>query len=222
VVTLDSRFDRYRPEPKPNAWREEATEGSGLLYDIGPHLIDQALTLFGKPTKLAALLRTDRNVGKVVDAFDIDLFFPNGRDRSILVRLGTTALAADPAPRFRLHGTSGSYTKFGLDPQEPTLVAGGHVPSLMSNEIWLAEPQSAWGTVVYAKDTKKPTELESHTIPTIPGDYRSFYANVAASILGEAEPEVTARCAIRVARIIELALESNRTGATITVDATGW
>ena len=222
IVTLDSRFDRFRPEPKPNAWREEATEGGGLLYDIGPHLLAQALTLFGKPAKMSANIRHDRNVSKAADAFDLNLFFPSGRDRTILVRLGATVIAADPSPRFRLLGTSGGYTKYGVDPQEPTLVAGGHVPPIESDEIWLAEPQSAWGTVVYAKDTTKPAELERHTIPTIPGDYRAFYENGAASILGEAEPEVTPRCAIRVARIIELAQESNRTGSTVTVDATGW
>jgi predicted dehydrogenase len=221
VVTLDSHFDRYRPEPKAGAWREEA-DGGGLLYDIGPHLIDQALTLFGHPTKLSAVVRSDRNVGKVPDAFDINLFFPGGRDKTILVRLGATALAAEPAPRFRLHGTSGSFTKYGLDPQEPTILSGVKVPSLRSSEPWLPEPESAYGTLTFARDTAKPTELERSVIPTIPGDYRSFYLNVAQSILGEAVPEVSARCAIRVARIIGLAQESGRTGSTVTVDATGW
>jgi predicted dehydrogenase len=221
VVTLDSRFDRYRPEPKTGAWREEQ-DGGGLLYDIGPHLIDQALTLFGRPAKMSAILRSDRNVGKVPDAFDLNLFFPSGRDKTILVRLGATALAADPGPRFKLHGTSGSYTKFGLDPQEPTILGGAVVPSLTSTEPWLPEPESAYGKLIFAPDTTKPNELETSIVPTIPGDYRAFYANVAATLLGEAEPSVTARCAIRVANIIAKAQESSRTGSTITLDATGW
>jgi scyllo-inositol 2-dehydrogenase (NADP+) len=222
IVTLDSRFDRYRPEPKPDAWREEAADGGGLLYDIGPHLIDQALTLFGKPTTMSASIRHDRNVGTSVDAFDLNLIFPTGRDRTILVRLGSTVIAADASPRFRLQGTSGSYTKYGLDPQEPTIVGGAKVPSLDSDVPWLPEAESAYGTLTFAADTLKPDALQVSVVPTIPGDYRAFYANVAASILGEAEPAVTARCAIRVARIIELAQESARTGSTVTVDATGW
>ncbi len=221
VVTLDSRFDRYRPAPKPNAWREEA-DGGGLLYDIGPHLIDQALTLFGRPFKLWASVRSDRNTGKVPDAFDLNLFFHGGRDKTILVRLGATALALDPAPRFRLHGTSGSYTKNGLDPQEPTILAGTLPPRIGSSDAWLPEPESAWGTLTIAPDPTKPTEVEQSKVPTIPGDYRGFYSNVAAAIRGEAEPAVTARCAIRVSHMIELAQESQRTGSTITVDATGW
>jgi len=222
AVTLDSRFDRYRPEPKPGAWREEQDKGGGLLYDIGPHLIDQALTLFGRPFKLWANLRSDRNTGKVPDAFDLYLYFHAGRDKTITVRLGTTALALDPAPRFTLHGTSGSFVKFGLDPQEPTILAGTLPPSLDSDTPWLPEDESRYGTLTICPDPTKPNEVEKSKVPTIPGDYRAFYANVAASIRGEAEPEVSARCAIRVARMIELAQESARTGATVTVDATGW
>ena len=105
VVTLDSRFDRYRPQPKPGAWREEE-EGGGLLFDIGPHLIDQALTLFGRPNRIFANLRNDRDAhSSVPDAFDLDLYFTGPEGRDVLVRLGTTVLATDPGPRYRLEGT---------------------------------------------------------------------------------------------------------------------
>jgi scyllo-inositol 2-dehydrogenase (NADP+) len=221
VVTLESRFDRYRPDPKPGAWREEE-EGGGQLYDIGPHLIDQALTLFGRPSTLTANIRHDRNVGKVPDAFDLTLVFPTGRDRSITVRLGTTVLAAEAGPRYRLNGTSGTYLKYGLDPQEPTILAGTLPPVLGRETPWLPEPAERYGTLTTAPDTSKPTELVRETVPTIPGDYRGFYQNVADSILGTAQPEVTARCAIRVSRMIELAQESQRTGSTVRVDSTGW
>jgi scyllo-inositol 2-dehydrogenase (NADP+) len=221
IITLDSRFDRYRPEPKAGAWREEE-DGGGLLYDIGPHLIDQALTLFGHPTTLTASVRHDRNAGQVPDAIDLSLTFPTGRDRTILVRLGATALAADPAPRYRLHGTGGSFVKNGLDPQEPTILAGAKVPSLESGEAWLPEPEAAWGTLTLAPDPTQPSALTRSQLQTIPGDYRGFYKNVADSIQGIAEPAVTARCAVRVARIIQLAQESQRTGSTVTVDRTGW
>ncbi len=221
IVTLDSRFDRYRPEPKPGAWREEE-EGGGQLYDIGPHLIDQALTLFGHPDTLTASVRQDRNMGKVPDAFDLSLTFPTGRDRTILVQLGTSTLAADPSPRYKLHGTGGSWTKHGLDPQEPTILGGKLPPPQGSPEVWLAEPEDRWGTLTTAPDQRQPNDLVKTQVPTIAGDYRGFYENVAATIQGTADPEVTARCAIRVMRIIELALESQRTGSTVTVDRTGW
>lgn len=223
VVMLESRFDRYRPEPKPNAWREEENAGGGQLYDIGPHLIDQALTLFGRPSTLTANIRTDRNVGKVPDGFDLTLVFDTNRDdRKITVKLGTSVLAADPAPRYRLNGTGGTYVKNGLDPQEPTILAGHLPPRQGAEELWLQEPEDRYGLLTYCPNTQKPNELEKEIIPTLPGDYRGFYQNVADSLLGLAAPEVTARCAVRTARMIDLAYESARIGATVRVDHTGW
>ena len=221
IVTLDSRFDRYRPQPKPNAWREE-DDGGGLLYDIGPHLIDQALVLFGQPTHVQASLRRDRDTGKVPDAFDISLTFTGPQDRNITVRLGTTALALDPAPRFRLNGTRGSFVKYGLDPQEPTLVAGATVPPMGSAQPWLPEAESMWGTRTVAPDPSAPTQVERSQIPTVPGDYRDYYDSVAKAIRGEASAAVTAHDAVRVARIIEFAQESDRTGTTLVVDPRDW
>ena len=221
IVSLDSRFDRYRPLPKPGAWREDE-EAGGLLYDIGPHLIDQALTLFGTPFRLWAKLRTDRDQGSVPDGVDIYLSFHGPEGRDVLVRLGTTSLAAEPAPRYRLHGTGGSYVKYGLDPQEPTLVAGGHVPAVGSAEPWLPEAESMWGTLTVATDPSAPAQMERTQVPTIPGDYRDYYSNVAAAILGEAEPILTPRAAVRTARVIELAIESSRTGCSIDINAANW
>ena len=221
IVSLDTRFDRYRPEPKPGVWREEEA-GGGLLYDIGPHLIDQALVLFGTPFRLWANLRQDRDRGSVPDGVDINLFFHGPEGRDVLVRVGTTSLAADPAPRYRLHGLRGSYVKYGLDPQEPTLVAGAHVPAVGSAEPWLPEPESMWGTLTIAPDPSVPATTERSQLQTIPGDYREYYSNVAAAILGEAEPAVTARAAVRTARVIELAIESSRTGKSIDIEAAGW
>lgn len=223
VVMLESRFDRYRPEPKPNAWREEENAGGGQLYDIGPHLIDQVLTLFGRPSTLFANLRTDRNVGTVPDGFDLILTFPTMREgRNITVKLGTSVLCAEAGPRYRLNGTSGSYVKYGLDPQEPTVIAGKLPPRQGSDEVWLQEPEDRYGVLTFCPNTQKPNELERETIPTLPGDYRGFYQNVADSLLGLAEPAVTARCAVRTARIIDLAYESARVSATVRVDHTGW
>ena len=221
VVTLDSRFDRYRPLPKTGAWREEE-EGGGLLYDIGPHLIDQALTLFGRPARLYANLRMDRDTQSVPDAFDLSLFFDGPQGREILVRLGTTVLAADPGPRYRLECVGGSYVKLGLDPQELAVVGGARVPPMESSESWLPEAESMWGILTVVPNPAEPTKIDRSKLPTKRGDYREYYNNVAATILGDAEQAVTARAAVRIARITELAQESNRTGKTVSIDPATW
>ncbi len=189
--------------------------------DLGPHLIDQALLLFGKPETVQASIRRDRDKGSIEDAFDLALtFYRDGRP--VRVELGGTLIAADPQPRFLLHGTAGSYLKYGVDPQEPVIVAGAKVPPLGSGEPWLPEDQSAWGTLTVAPDLSKPAELQKTKVETIPGDYRSFYQAVADAIRNGAALPATPRDAWRVAKIIELARESNRTGNTVTVSPTGW
>ena len=122
LVTFESHFDRFRPVPRENTWKEAGNDANGMLMDLGPHLVDQCVALFGKPKTVTASVRTDRDVSAIEDAFDIVL----GYDR-MLAWCRASYLVADPSPRFLLHGTAGSFKKFGLDPQEPTLVAGGKV-----------------------------------------------------------------------------------------------
>ena len=223
TVTLDSRFDRYRPLAKPGAWRDDAEGGGGLLYDIGPHLIDQAVALFGRPGRVWADVRRDRDEqGNTADGFDLHLWFAGADGREITVRTGSTVLAVNPGPRYRLQGTQGSYVKFGLDPQEPAIVAGAKVPHMDSQEPWLDEPETAWGTLTVVPDPTEPAKVEPSQLPTKRGDYRNFYSNVADAILGKAEQAVSPRAAYHVARIIELALESARTGRVVPVDAATW
>lgn len=222
TVTLDSRFDRYRPLQKPGAWRD-AEEGGGLLYDIGPHLIDQALALFGRPDRVWANVRRDRDTpGTMPDAFDLHLWFTGTDGHEITVRTGSTVLAVNPGPRYRLQGTGGSYVKFGLDPQEPAIVAGAAVPNLLGDAIWLEEREAMWGTLSVAHDPAAPATVEQSQLRTLRGDYRGFYSNVAAAILGDAEQAVPARAAVHVARIIELAQQSQQSGAVLAVDAANW
>lgn len=223
AVSLDSRFDRYRPLAKPGAWRDDAEGGGGLLYDIGPHLIDQALALFGRPDRVWADVRRDRDEqGATADAFDLHLWFTAADGREITVRTGSTVLAVNPGPRYRLQGTRGSYVKFGLDPQEPAIVAGARVPHLGSPEPWLNEPESAWGTLTVVPDPAEPARVEQSQLPTERGDYRGFYSNVAEAIQGQAEQAIPARAAMHVARMIEMALESGRTGRVIPVEPSTW
>ena len=123
VVTVESHFDRYRPLLRENTWKDAAGEAQGLLMDLGPHLVDQAVALFGMPDSVTASVRRDRDDQRLEDAFDMALGYEvNGRQLVYWCR--SSMLAAENSPRFLVHGTAGSFRKYGLDPQEPTLVAG--------------------------------------------------------------------------------------------------
>lgn len=221
AVTLRSRFDRFRPVPREGTWKEAEGAQNGLLMDLGPHLIDQALDLFGCPETVQASVRTDRDTGTIEDAFDLVLQF-NHEGKPLRVELGATMLAAVLEPRFRLLGTRGEFVKFGVDPQEPALVGGATVPPEGSSQDWLTEDKQYWGTLTTAADPAAPATLETCPIPTERGDYRYFYEAVAAALHGTGKPPATPRDAVRVARLIELARESSRTGNTLAVPAKDW
>src|SRR6185312_1871277 len=142
LVTFESHFDRFRPTPRENTWKEEGNPANGMLFDLGPHLVDQALFLFGPPATLTASVRADRDQTAIEDAFDITLHYPAANGKGLLVHCRTSYVACINAPRFTLHGTTGSFVKNGLDPQEPALVGGAKVPVVGSPEIWLEEKES--------------------------------------------------------------------------------
>ncbi len=126
-------------------------------------------------------------------------------------------IAADPAPRFRVNGTLGSYVKLGMDPQEAALLGGARPAEMGSPEPWLPEAESAWGTLTLAADPSEPTRLERTRLPTEVGDYRVFYANVRDAIRGEAPLVVTPEDGYRSIRLLELALESSDRNHTLPV-----
>ncbi len=220
VVKALSHWDRFRPAGRPGTWKEAAGDGHGLLQDLGPHLLDQAVALFGPPQRLTASVRRDRDHSDVEDAFDIVLEYDRPGGKLLQYECHSGMIAADAAPRFRVHGTSGSFTKFGLDPQEAHLVADGrHPPTLGSSIPWLAEPESDWATLTLAADpVNKPADLTRTPVPTVDGDYRLFYANVRDAIQGTAPQVVSGEDAWRVARLIELARESSRERRTVNVN----
>ncbi|HTV15593.1 MAG TPA: Gfo/Idh/MocA family oxidoreductase [Acidobacteriaceae bacterium] len=205
LVTCESHFDRYRAQPRRDVWRESGGPGSGILYDLGPHLIDQALSLFGAPSQLSADIRIDRDDGAADDAFD--LWFEYHNPRRLVVLLRSTLTACLPGPRFLLHGTNGSFIKWGLDPQEDQIKAGMKVGAAGYGE----DDESRYGELCLAGNVRR-------RIPTLPGDYRGFYANVRDTLLGKAELAVRPEDAWRVARIIELARESSGQGRRVKVD----
>ena len=200
IVSYESHFDRYRAEPKLGVWRESGGPGGGTLFDLGPHLIDQATVLFGDPESLLADVRIDRADAVVDDAWDLLLKFPSG----VMALLRSTLTAYTPGPRFVVHGTLGSFVKWGLDPQEDALKAGGSYKDPGFGE----EPASEWGELRVAG--KAPRRVR-----TAAGDYRGLYANVRDAILGVAELEVKPEQVWRTTRLIELCRESSREGKRI-------
>lgn len=212
IVTFESHFDRFRPIPRENTWKEAADPANGMLFDLGPHLVDQALALFGIPASLTASVRSDRENSRIEDAFDITLAYPGLR-----VHCRSSMIAADAAPRFLLHGVRGSFKKYGLDPQEPTLLGGATVPRLGEGD-WLQETEDRWGTLTVAPNPAEPTLLTRTQVKTVTGDYRIFYANVRDAIHGTADLVVKPEDGYRVIKLLEMARVSSKEQRTIPVE----
>jgi predicted dehydrogenase len=223
ITLVDAHFDRFRPIQRLNTWKEAGGTANGLLFDLGPHLLDQALALFGVPKSITASVRHERDVTAIDDAFDIVLEFAlppvaGQVARGVRYECHATMIAAEPAPRFKVHGTLGSYVKFGLDPQEAALLGGARPEEMGSLVPWLPEAESAWGTLTLATQAAEPVKLERSKLPSEVGDYRKFYANVRDAILGEAPLVVSAEDGYRTIRLLELALQSSDQNQTLPVD----
>ena len=203
IVSYESHFDRFRPEPDPAAWRDRPEPGSGTLYNLGPHMLDQAFVLFGTPSAITAQVYSEREGAVVDDAMDIRLEYPGLR---AVLRASTVAYF--PGPRFLIYGTQGSFVKYGLDPQEEWLRRG----ELPSDAHWGEEPESEWGTLYLAGGGASP---RAENVRTEAGDYRRFYENVRDALLEGKPLAVSARDGLRTIRAIEIALESNRERRTI-------
>ena len=197
VVELESRFDRFRPLPK-GGWREQQGAGTGVLYDLGSHLLDQALVLFGLPNAVWADIRTQRPGVGADDWFVIMLDYPEQR-----VCLRASCLAAGPMARFTVRGTSGAWVKHGLDPQEQAL-SEGHLPN---HEGWGTELESDWG-VLYENSS-------SERVPSKPGAYPEFYRRIARALRGQGANPVEPVEARNVIYGLELCQKSVESGAWI-------
>ena len=199
VVSFESTFDRWRPALKQNAWREKDMPGSGILLDLGTHLVDEALQLFGLPQAVSADVVCERDGAEANDSFTVRLRYP-GTNSGMMATLSGNCLAAVSRPHYTVRGTKGNYIKHGLDPQEAKLKATGRV----EGKDWGVEPPSAWGTLV----TEVDGDMVTQPIEPIPGDYRLFYAGVRDAIQGKAAPPVAAIDAWCAARVLEGAVES--------------
>lgn len=205
LVSFEARYDRFRNTLKENAWREENLPGSGILYDLGAHLIDQSLQLFGMPEAINADLRKQRTGAQAVDDFELILHYPR-----LKVSLKGAMLVKEPSPRYALYGVDGAFVKYGIDPQEAALRAG---KSPKDDPNWGMEPEEIWGKLnVLGNGGDHIEYLRSEK-----GNYPAFYENVYGAIIGECELEVKPEQARDVIRIIELAELSWTEKRTVTL-----
>ncbi len=199
VMHFESHFDRYRPVVQQR-WREQAGAGTGIWFDLGSHLLDQTLCLFGEPDSIQASLEIQREKGTAVDFFHVVLGYGKAR-----VILHGSVLVPAESPRFVIHGTVGSYIKYGLDVQEAALKLGTDVHS------------SDWGTdnrdgvlTTYVDDSPYPKSIKTKR-----GNYLAYYEGVRDAIRGDAPNPVPATEAKAVMLLLERGVESHVSGKTI-------
>jgi scyllo-inositol 2-dehydrogenase (NADP+) len=200
VTLFEAHWDRFRPG-LVQPWKESIAAGAGQLADLGPHMIDQALLLFGMPEAVTGDLAAQREGGKVDDYFDLTLHYGARR-----VVLSSSRLVAAARPRFGIHGRLGSFVKYGLDPQEAALRSGGKP----DGAGYGVEPADVAGVLTLGDGSSEKIRSEC-------GDYRCFYAAVAAAITESAPPPVVPAEAIAGLQIIEAARESAAQGRRVQV-----
>ncbi|MER6598696.1 Gfo/Idh/MocA family oxidoreductase [Streptomyces parvus] len=208
VQRFESRFERWRPQLK-GGWREsgDPDEIGGLLYDLGSHVVDQALVLFGPAVQVYA----ESDVRRPGAAADDDTFIAITHENGVRSHLYVSATTAQLGPRFRVLGSAAGYVKYGLDPQEAALREGLRP---VAGEPWGEEVEQMWGRVGSGESA-----LTGGGTPvrTLPGDYPAYYAAVAAAIRGTGDNPVTALQAAAALDVLEAARRSAREGVTVTL-----
>lgn len=198
VVEFEAHYDRYRNYVEPNTWKEETGIGKGILYNLGSHMLDQVLVLFGMPEMIDARIGIQRTGGKVDDFYDLRLTYNTG----VNVIVKSSYLVREQGPRYQLHGTEGSFvTASNVDPQEQALKE----KKIPGSEGWGSMHESTWGKL----NATINGEHVQKRIETIPGNYLGFYDNVYAAIREGKPLAVKPEQARNVIRLIEAAYESN-------------
>jgi len=197
VHEFEAHYNRYRPEAKPNAWREEPKPGSGILYDLGSHIIDQALYFFGMPKRMIADVRKQRPHARIDDYFDLRLDYG---DRRVILKSGM--LVREPGPRYMIHGTIGSFIKSGEDPQEAKLRAG----ESPVQPHWGEEDPENYGLLHTEVDGK----IIRERYPSLAGNFGLYYANLHQTITADAPLLEKPEHGFNTIQMIELALLSSK------------
>jgi predicted dehydrogenase len=201
VIRFESRFERWRPTRRDGAWRErgDPEEAGGLLFDLGSHLVDQALVLFGAPTLVYAEVDRRRSGAEVDDDAFVALLHPGG----VRAHLSMSHLAALEGPRMRVLGLQGAYEKHGLDVQEEALRAGDRP----GTPAWGREPEESWGRLASGDQVR--------SIETEPGAYPEFYTGLAEALRTGGPPPVDPNDGVAGLEVLEAARESSRSGAVV-------
>ena len=197
IVEAEFRFDRYNPKLSPKKHKETDNPGAGILKDLGPHLIDQALYLFGFPKAVFADLRIIREGSQVDDGLDILLYYPEMR-----VRLRAGFFFREAVPAYAVHGRKGSFLKMRGDVQEDELKAG----KKPGGEDWGTEPEDYMGIM----QTEKDGEVIKGIVPTLQGNYYDLFDGLYNAITEDTEVPVPAEDGIRTMKIIDAAIESSK------------
>ncbi|GGD07554.1 oxidoreductase [Pontibacillus salipaludis] len=193
VTSYEAHFDRYRPHVR-DRWREKDVPGAGILYDLGAHLIDQALHLFGSPAQVQGIARAQREGAEVDDYFHLLLDY-----NALQVILHSSSLVRATGPKFQVHGTKGSFIKYGTDPQENQLREG-----MLPNQFgWGVDSEENYGILT---NDEHPDGIR---VPTEKGSYESYYKQLAAAIRNEKQLPVTGQEGLNVIQIIEDILHSS-------------
>lgn len=207
VHRFESRFERWRPEPRAGAWREQEApeDGGGLLLDLGSHLVDQAMLLFGPPTTVYA--EVDRRRADVRG--DDDVFVALEHSGGVRAHLWASSLTAQAGPRLRVLGARGAYVKHGLDVQEELLRAGRRP----TEPAWGREPQERWGSLGVGGQLRR--------VQTEAGAYQLFYARLAEAVRSGGPPPVDPDDAVAVLSVLDAARASAASGTTMRLRLTG-
>lgn len=193
VYRFESRFERWRPEPAPEAWRESSTraEGGGLLLDLGTHLVDQALTLFGPVAEVHG--EVDHRRGGPADD---DVFIALRHESGARSHIWASSVAAASGPRLRVLGSRGAFVVDEVDGQEDALKAGRRP----GDGAWGTEPEARWGRLVRGDEEQR--------VPSANGDWPEFYRRLGGALRGEGEVPVDPRDAVAVLEVLERAASS--------------
>ena len=201
IFEFESQFNRYRPELK-QSWKETSAGGTGILYDLGAHLIDQALDLFGLPQTITADIRRQRPGTQADDYFDVRMDYGFLK---VIMKAGM--LVREQGPRYMIHGTKGSFIKYGDDPQDADARAG----KMPTDPSWGLEPEESYGLL----HTEINGDIVKKRVPSEKGDFGIYYEKLFDSIVHGAPLAVKPEDGFNVVKIIELAMESSREKRTV-------
>jgi scyllo-inositol 2-dehydrogenase (NADP+) len=204
IAEFELHYDRYRNYIEANTWKEEQGPGSGILFNLGSHMLDQVVSLFGMPSELDARVGIQRPNGKVEDYYDVRMQY---KDFHAIVK--SSYLVREATPRYILHGTEGSFIKYGIDPQEQAL-KDGKTPGMTG---WGTEGKEWWGKI---NSTINGLHVEG-LIETVPGNYTQFYKSLYESIRNGKPLSVKPEESKDVIRLIEACYESNQSRKAVKI-----